>query len=208
MRNISIRTLFFLVGLVTLSLGVSLTIKADLGAGAWDALNAGLTNAIGLTIGTWVMIIGALLIVVNALLGREFPDVFAVVTVSVLGPLIDFWLLKVLVGWSPSILVEQSLALVGGIVILALGVAMYIQPKLPLNPVDNFMVAIQKRFSISISKAKTITESLAFVFALLIGGPIGVGTVVILILVGPTINFFEPKTKTMLNRMLGEEKAG
>jgi len=205
MRNFTIRTLFFIVGLFILSFGVSLTIKADLGAGAWDALNVGLEHGVGLTVGTWVIIVGMILIVSNALLAKERPDFLALITVTILGPMIDFWLQVFMADWVFTSFLAQLGVLIMGVVFVSLGIATYIQPKLPLIPIDNFMVSIQKRFNLQITKAKTITEAFALLMAFLFGGPIGIGTVVILFMLGPTIQFFDPKAKNVLGRLLGEE---
>jgi len=205
MKKFTIRALFFILGLSILSFGVSLTIKADLGAGAWDALNVGLEDEVGLTVGTWVIIVGMVLIVSNALLAKERPDFLALITVTILGPMIDFWLGVFMSDWAFTSFPAQLAVLLFGVVFVSLGIATYIQPKLPLIPIDNFMVSVQKRFNLQITKAKTLTEAFALLMAFLFGGPIGIGTVVILFMLGPTIQFFDPKAKNVLGRLLGEE---
>lgn len=205
MKRFLIRAIFFIIGLSILSFGISLTIKADLGAGAWDALNVGLEDEVGLTVGTWVIIVGLILIISNSLLAKERPDFLAMITVTILGPMIDFWLQIVMVDWAFSSFFTQLGVLLIGVVFVSLGIATYIQPKLPLIPIDNFMVSIQKRFNLQITKAKTITEAFALLMAFLFGGPIGIGTIVTLLMLGPTIQFFDPKAKHVLGRLLGEE---
>ncbi|MBA2176455.1 membrane protein [Halobacillus locisalis] len=202
MKKMTIRTLFYILGLITIALGITLTIKADLGAGAWDAVNVGLSESVGLTVGNWVMIIGGILIFSNALIAKEKPDLFAVITILVLGQVIDFWMLTVLGGWSVAGFLPQLAVLLTGIVVIAFGVSLYLQPKFSLNPVDGFMVALQKRFNLNLRVAKTITEVFALVMAFLLGGPIGLGTVVILVLIGPAIQFFDPKANRVMNKML------
>lgn len=205
MRNFTIRTLFFIAGLLILSFGISLTIKADLGAGAWDALNVGLESVIGLTVGTWVIIVGVCLIAMNAILAKEKPDYLALITIVILGPMIDFFLGIVMADWVFDTFIVQLGILVAGITFVSLGIATYIQPKLPLIPIDNFMISVQKRFNLNITKAKTVTEAFALLMAFIFGGPIGIGTLVILFMLGPTIQFFNPKAKNAYNRIIGNE---
>ena len=197
MRNLKMRVFFFLAGLIILSFGVSMTIKADLGAGAWDALNVGLSSITGLTVGSWVIIIGLVLMLINAWISKERPDYLAVVTILIIGLLIDFWLLIFMQSWDFSTLIGQIAILLVGVFVLGFGVSIYLQPEFSLNPVDGFMVALQKRFNLSTRVAKTITEALALIIALIIGGPIGVGTFIILFGVGPAIQLFEPTAKQM-----------
>ncbi|MFB1050927.1 YitT family protein [Paraliobacillus sp. JSM ZJ581] len=201
MKNIGARILFFIIGLVVLSFGVSMTIKADLGAGAWDALNVGLAEITGFTVGNWVIIIGLILMIVNAIIVKTKPDYFALITVLLIGFMIDFWLLIVMDGWNIDGLLVQILSLTIGILILGLGVSMYLQPQFPLNPVDGLMVSLQQRFHLSTRVAKTLGEVLAFVLAFIVGGPIGIGTFIILFGIGPSIQLFEPTAKKIATRL-------
>ncbi|CQR47273.1 hypothetical protein BN1058_01581 [Paraliobacillus sp. PM-2] len=201
MRNTQARILFFILGLVVLSFGVSMTIKADLGAGAWDALNVGLAGITGFTVGNWVIIIGLILMLVNAGIVKMKPDYFAIVTVLIIGFMIDFWLLIVMDSWEISGFFVQLLFLLTGVLILGLGVSLYLQPKFPLNPVDGLMVSLQQRFHLSTTIAKTLTEALAFVIAFTIEGPIGIGTFIILFGIGPSIQLFEPTAKKIATRL-------
>lgn len=202
MKNIIIKAFFYIMGLVIISLGITLTIKSDLGAGAWDAVNVGLTETVGLTVGTWVIIIGAVLILTNALIAKEKPDLFAVITILVIGQFIDFWMLSIFDSFGVGQFWLQFTVLIGGIAIIAVGVSLYLQPKFSLNPIDGFMVALQKRFGFSLTTAKTLTEAFALILALVLGGPIGIGTVIILFLIGPFIQFFDGKANHVMNKML------
>ncbi|WP_077624330.1 YczE/YyaS/YitT family protein [Sediminibacillus massiliensis] len=201
-KQIKVRILFFLAGLIVLSFGISLTITADLGIGAWDAVNVALSSLTGLTVGNWVIIIGLLLIAINALIARERPDYLALVTIFTIGLMIDFWLIMIMDGWTSDIFWVKAAMLIGGILIIGFGVSMYLQPKLSLNPVDGLMVALQKRWSFTIATAKTLTECLALLLALLLGGPIGIGTIMILLFIGPSIQFFEPKAQRLMNSFM------
>ncbi|WP_078382109.1 YczE/YyaS/YitT family protein [Sutcliffiella halmapala] len=199
-----IRALFYLIGLFILSLGVSLTIKSNLGAGAWDALNVGLSQTLGLTVGSWVFIIGVLLIAINSLIGKKRPDYLAVITIFLVGTFIDFWLMIVLKHWLPVNMVFRFVTLVGGIAGLSFGVATYLQAKFPLVPIDNLMVSLQERFNIKLMTAKTIGEILALIFALIFKGPIGVGTIIITFGIGPLIQVFFPGMEKLYKRLRNE----
>jgi uncharacterized protein len=191
-REMGWRLLFFLVGIFILGFGVSLTIKADLGAGAWDALNVGLSQTIGLTVGSWVIIVGGILIFVNAFMLKQKPVYLSLITIILIGLVIDFWLVIVLENWYPRTFAQKLTVLGSGIVIVALGVAIYLQAQFPLNPVDQFMIAIKERFGVKLMTAKTIAELTALLFAFFFQGPIGIGTIIITLFIGPLIQFFYP----------------
>lgn len=86
------RFLFFIAGLSIMTFGVCLTIKAELGAGAWDALNVALTEWIGLTIGSWIIIEGAVLVCINSLLIQSRPKLLSLLTIILIGSLVDLWM--------------------------------------------------------------------------------------------------------------------
>jgi uncharacterized protein len=196
------RLLFWLLGIIILSLGASLTIKANMGVGAWDALNVGLSRIYGFTVGSFVIIIGIILLFVNAVLLKSRPDYMAVFTFFIIGSLIDIWMLIVFRNFEPNEFMLKLVTLVIGLLIIGLGVAMYLQPKFPLNPIDNFMMGVSKRLNVSLVVAKTIGELIALVLALIVKGPIGYGTIIVTIGIGPSIQLFVPfieKVATRLN---------
>jgi uncharacterized membrane protein YczE len=184
-----------------LTFGVCLTIKADLGAGAWDALNVALTNRVGLTIGTWVMIAGGVLIIVNAILLKRWPELLSVITFVVIGSMIDFWMNHVFDIWQGGQFIVRLGALILGLAIIGFGASIYLQAKFPLNPIDNFMMAIKKRLSVNLMVAKTIGEIVALIPAILLKGPIGIGTIIITFAVGPFIQIFFPYFEKIMQKL-------
>ncbi|MFL6555109.1 MAG: membrane protein, partial [Bacillus sp. (in: firmicutes)] len=85
-----IRFIFFILGLSVMTFGVCMTIEvADIGVGAWDALNVALTEKIGLSVGKWVMIDGAVLVIVVSLLLKKRPNLLSLLTIIIIGSLVD-----------------------------------------------------------------------------------------------------------------------
>ena len=191
------RSIFYIVGLFLVSFGVSLTIKADLGAGAWDALNVGLAEVIGLTVGTWIIIVGIILIFLNAFLQKKRPEILAVLPIFLVGAFVDFWLLFILNNWNPSGFSLQLIILIAGVAALSCGIATYLQADFPIIPIDQFMISIHKRLGVSLGIAKTIGELTALLLAFLFKGPIGIGTIIVTISIGPLVQIFLPKVERL-----------
>lgn len=200
------RALFFLTGLVILAFGVSMTIKAGLGTGAWDALNVGLSETVGLTPGSWVVIVGIVLIFVNASLVKRRPDLGAVITLLITGLLIDFWVLRVFGDLSVSGLPTQFAVFFLGMITLSLGLTIYLQAKFPLIPIDNFMMALRERFGLNLMVAKTLGEVIALSAAFFFKGPIGIGTVIVTFAIGPLIQFFFPFFEKLLTKLVSSAR--
>jgi uncharacterized protein len=192
------RIFCYITGLLILSLGVSISIKADVGIGAWDALNVGLSK-IMFTVGTWVILVGIILIVINALLLKARPDFYALITIFIVGVGVDSWLF-LFQSLDPNQLVVKYILFFIGLFFLSLGISVYLQAKFAPVPIDNLMIALQKRFGIGRGVAKTIGELLALTFAFIFKGPIGIGTILVTVLIGPLIQFFYPRIEKIISR--------
>ncbi|MDG4657523.1 YitT family protein [Ectobacillus antri] len=187
----SSKILLFLTGIMVLTLGISLTIKANVGLGAWDALAVGQSQTFGLTVGTWMIINQAALLFINAWLLKERPQFLAAITFVLIGLFVDFWLLQVFPNWQPDGMTLRWGVLLLGIIVIGLGAGMYLQAEMPmLNPIDMFMMALKKRFNVSLMTAKTLGELVALVLAFILQGPINIGTIVITVIIGPVVQFF------------------
>ncbi|MCL7749349.1 YczE/YyaS/YitT family protein [Halalkalibacter alkaliphilus] len=199
MKSLFIRSFSYLFGLMIVSFGVTLTILAGLGAGAWDALNVGLAHKTPFSVGNWVIFVGIILIVVNSVLTRSKPILVSLITILIIGYFIDFWLLIVF----PNSLINefflQVVILLVGVVIMACGASIYMQAKFALIPIDGFMFALRDVLGVKIMAAKTIAEVIALVAAVIVGGPIGLGTIIVTFSIGPLIQWFYPHFEKRLN---------
>ncbi|MDG5789533.1 membrane protein [Evansella sp. AB-P1] len=205
MKQHILRYFIYCLGFLILALGLTLTIKANLGTGPWPALNVGLASSFGLTVGSWTFIVGIVLILINSILIKELPSFLSIIPIFILGIFLDFWLLIVFNNITIQTLMFQFGLLLVGIMLIAIGVSLYIQTKLPLNPIDGFMLAVQKRFQVSMRKGKTITELVALFFAILFSGPIGIGTIFVALLIGPTVQYFFNVMETLVKPVITEK---
>ncbi|ARK28993.1 YczE/YyaS/YitT family protein [Halalkalibacter krulwichiae] len=205
MKSVLIRALSYTGGLLIVSFGVTLTILAGLGAGAWDALNVGLANSTRFSVGNWVIFVGMILIIINALLTKSKPVIHSLITILILGYFIDFWLIFVFNDSLFSGMGLQVVILLIGIVVLAFGASIYMQAEFALIPIDAFMFAIRHVLGVNLMIAKTIGELVALIAAFIVGGPIGIGTVFVTFLIGPLIQFFFPRVGKRLDWKAAQE---
>ncbi|GAE26357.1 hypothetical protein JCM9140_2412 [Halalkalibacter wakoensis JCM 9140] len=199
MKAFYIRALSYSVGLIIVSFGVALTILANLGAGPWDALNVGLAHLTPFSVGNWVIIVGVILIIVNALLTKSKPVLVSLLSIFIVGIFIDFWLLVVFPTFYVQELILQVVMMIFGIVVLAFGASLYMQAEFALIPIDGFMFAIRDVLGVKLMVAKTIGELTALTAAFLVGGPIGIGTLLVTFLIGPLIQLFFPQWQKRIN---------
>ena len=187
------RTLAYVLGLIIFSFGISLVVISNLGAGSWDALTVGLYTRFGLTVGTWLTIVGATLVLVNAVLEKRRPEFLPLVTQIILGYFIDIWLLLIFKNELIQGLSLQIPSLLIGVFCMGLGIATYLQAKFAIMPIDRFMLNIQKIMRVKVMYAKITAEIIALIAALIVGGPIGVGTLIATLFIGPIIQVFFPR---------------
>ena len=196
MKSTKNKLIIYITGLLIMSLGTALMIKSKLGTGSFDALNVGLSTHVGLTVGNWCIIVGIILIFINAMLFKEKPSLLSLMTSVIVGFFIDFWLF--IIKFNNSNLPYQIFILLTGIILGSLGIAIYIQADFAKGPIDNFMLAVSRVTGFNLMISKTIVEILMLTLALIVKGPIGIGTIVVTVLLGPFIQLFYPKVNILI----------
>lgn len=174
----------YLIGLGFLTLGISLIILSDIGASPWDSVNAGLADITQMSMGIWTTLTGIILVLLIAIIVKKKPNFFSIIAGLITGLFIDVWLL-ILSPFTIGIFFGCI-----GIVCFAFGIALYSATNLPVNPIDNFMILLVEEKRMNISIAKLYTDGLGLIIGLMIGGPIGLGTIIIYITVSPLIGIF------------------
>lgn len=185
----TLRCVLFLVGLGIIALGINFNIMASFGVGGWDAYNIAMVDHFGFTIGFWLNVNAAIYILISALLRKQRPKLETFLTSMLLGVFVDGWGL-LFQGVHMSTWLTQFLWFLIAILTISLGAGIYLVSKLPPNPIDDLMLAIQERFSCSITISKFIVEGSGVLFGFLLQGPIGIGTFLMLVIFGPCIQFF------------------
>ncbi|WP_138418742.1 YczE/YyaS/YitT family protein [Aquibacillus sediminis] len=176
---------FFFVGIMVMGLGVSLTIKGQrLGVGSWDVLHVGLFKNLGLSIGLWSIIIGVLIIVISSIGLHSFPKIGTFMNMIFVGLFIDFfnWVLPDAHTFS-----IQLVDFILGVVLLAIGCGIYISANLGAGPRDTLMLLAVKKLNCSITVARTTMEVVVAIVGYLLGGPLGIGTIIMAFALGPII---------------------
>src|SRR5690625_93834 len=116
-------------GLIILTLGITLTIQSALGTSPFDALLVGLYRTFGLTIGSWEIVVGTTMLLLNALAEKKRPEFMAFLTSFLTGIGIDTWLFMIEDPISPTTWTGQTVVLLLGLILSALGIATYLQSR-------------------------------------------------------------------------------
>lgn len=181
-----------------------MTIKGQkYGIGPWDVLHVGLYKNLGLTIGSWSILMGLFILVTTSIILKEFPKIGAIGNMLLIGTFIDFFNFIL-----PDIesAVGQLISFIVGVAIIGVGGAVYITAKLGAGPRDNLMLIAVQKTKLSIRSARTLIELLVGVIGYLIGGPIGVGTIIMIVGLGPVIQWAFVYTERLYDWMTTEKK--
>lgn len=201
-RNWLIRYGFFFSGLVCFALGVAISVKMrHLGLHPWDVLNIALFDRFGLSIGTWTVIIGLLLIAVSLVVSRKYVNLGTFLNALLIGPIMDFFLwLDVLP--SPAFAWTDYLWLLLGIVVVGTGGGLYVSGGIGAGPRDGFMLSVAERTGLSVSKARIVVECVVLLIGYLLGGPVFLVTFLYTFVMSPIFQFSLKFFTELKNRII------
>ncbi|MDR7245106.1 MULTISPECIES: YczE/YyaS/YitT family protein [Priestia] len=189
-------------GILLLTLGIALTIQSNLGASPFDALLVGLSLNVGLSVGSWEIILACVLICGNALLSKQKPEVLGLLTAFITGLGIDVWLF-LLQNWVTFESWYSKVCCFGiGLIIIGVGTSAYLHTNFAPIPIDRLTLIIQKLAKTNLLLSRTLIYFTFLLAAMILNGPIGVGTLLTVFLGGVLLNFFMPITNRALECIL------
>ncbi|MER7547642.1 hypothetical protein ABTW95_31995 [Spirillospora sp. NPDC127506] len=189
------------VGLALYGLGIALQVSSGLGNDPWDVFHQGLSRRLGLSIGAWIIIAGAAVMLAWIPL-RQRPGIGTVSNVVLIGVFADLflWLLP-----DPHALAARSAYLVIGVLAGGVATGCYIGAGLGPGPRDGLMTGIAARGH-SIRAVRTGIELTVLAAGWLLGGTVGVGTLLYAVAIGPLTHVFLPML-TIKDRAAGPAPA-
>lgn len=196
---------FFLLGIMGLALGISLTILSDLGTSPFDAVLVGLSIKVGLTVGSWEVLLAVLMIGCNSLLTRHRPELLGLVTAVITGVGIDLWLFLLGSVVTPEIWSAKAICFIFGLVLLGAGTATYLLTNFAPIPIDRLTLIIKDLTRTDLFVSRTLIYLGFLIVAFLVRGPIGIGTVLTVCFGGWILNFFMKPIGKALNMALHSE---
>jgi uncharacterized membrane protein YczE len=173
-------------GLVLFGVSVGVMLAAGLGVGSWDVFHQGLAERTGITFG-WVLngvSIGVLLLWIPL---RQRPGFGTLANALVVGVVADL-ILRVLT--TPEGFAAQLALLILGIVANGAATGLYIGAGLGAGPRDGLMTGLAFRTGRSIRAVRTVIEITVVAAGWALGGPVGLGTALYAISIGPLSQFF------------------
>lgn len=174
------------LGLMLYGFSMAMMLRSGLGLMPWDVLHEGLTHYVPLSFGQVSIVIGALVLLAWIPL-RQWPGLGTVCNVFVVGLSADLglWLLPDL-----HQLPTRIGLLLAGVVLNGLAGAIYIGSQFGPGPRDGLMTGLARRTGRSMRLWRTLVEILVLALGWLLGGTVGLGTVLYAVAIGPITQFF------------------
>jgi uncharacterized membrane protein YczE len=174
------------IGFLLYGLAIALIVRADLGTGTWVVLEVALANILGIKIGTMTVYMGFFVLII-ALLLREQVGWGTLGNILSIGPWLNLFL--DLIGTPNNNIALQIAMLLLGVLIQGIATAVYIGVEAGAGPRDSLMLAIHRTTGVSIRIARGAIEVIVVLIGWLLGGPLGLGTVIFAILIGPSVQW-------------------
>lgn len=188
-RRLVRRLAQLVVGVFVYGFSLSLLVWADLGLDPWDVLHQGLAERLGLSIGT-VLVIASVIVLALWIPLKQRPGVGTVVNAVGVGVAMDLSLAVLPSG--PVPLGWRIAAMLAGVALNGIATAVYIGARLGPGPRDGLMTGLNRVTGRSIRLVRTVVELIVLAAGFLLGGTVGIGTVVYALGIGPIAQLFMP----------------
>ena len=174
-----------IIGLYLFGLGIAFQIRAALGLAPWDVFGQGLSNITGLSFGLATVLASAMILLLWIPLKQKL-GLGTVFNALLIGPFVDLSLRFVpsAADWG---IVGQIGWYVLGMAIIALGTGIYIGARLGPGPRDGLMTGSVKKFGKPVWIVRTVLEGGATLIGIALGGPVGLGTLLFVVGIGPMV---------------------
>jgi uncharacterized membrane protein YczE len=175
-----------ILGLVLCGVGIAFSVIGDLGLAPWSVLDQGISEHTGIPIGTVSILVGAVVLCLWLPL-REKPGLGTILNILIIGVTIDAVLLFI---DTPDSMVLRAAYMVAGVFLFGPGSGFYIGAGLGPGPRDGLMTGLARRGVGSIRVVRTGLEITVLIAGWLLGGGVGIGTVLFAFTIGPNVQFF------------------
>jgi uncharacterized membrane protein YczE len=176
------------IGLLLYGVSLALMVRGDLGLAPWDVLHSGLIRHVPITLGQAVVLMSFVVLLLWIPL-RESPGLGTISNAIVVGLSADATLALL---DRPDAVALRLALMAGGVALCGLASAMYIGAQLGRGPRDGLMTGLARRTGRSLRLVRTGLEVAVVVIGLLLGGTLGLGTVLYALAIGPLTQLWLP----------------
>ncbi len=186
-KPLPLRLVILFAGLFLYSFGIVITVRANIGYSPWDIFHQGIATRVGLTIGNMSILVGMAILAVNWLL-KEKVGVATVLNVLFIGTFMDLIINSNLIPKNDG-LFSGAFMMLGGLFVIGFATPIYLSAGLGAGPRDGLMLVLTKLTKKDIALVRNAIELIVTILGYLLGGPVGLGTVLTFLTMGYFVKF-------------------
>lgn len=201
-----VRIILLVIGLIIAHLGVTLFVVSELGSDTFTIFVQGMANIVGISLGTMHVITLCILTVLMLIFAKGYIKIGSIVCATCGGWIIDFfvWLFDGRIS-ADSAMIVRIVVMLLGVVILSAGMSLVIKSDAGTGPND--LVAIILTDKLKKFQFRTVRIGCDIFFTtcgFILGATVGIGTVAALVLVGPVVQWFMPKSEKVVEKVVAK----
>lgn len=182
MKKGTLNFLRLFIGLILCAAGTVMTINGNLGLQPWDVFHQGVSKILNITMGQASIIVSAVIIIVDYIAGEKIGW-GTISNMFVIGIFMDIFMLNHLLPVFHNEIL-RVISIMIGMLLMSIGSYMYIGVGLGSGPRDGLMVALTKKTKKSVLIVRTVIELSVLIVGYIMGGSAGIGTIIMVSLIG------------------------
>ena len=195
------RTVIMFMSIILMGFAVSVFSYSGMGVDPFTALNMSISAKLGVSFGLFQMCMNGVVLVLVALTSKHLISLGTVVNMTGVGYVCEFFtsiykeILPTEISFS-----AQLIFMALGVFLLSLSASLYFNCNMGVSPYDALGFVMEDNIKLKYKWSRVITDLICTLIALVLDGPIGIGTVVTAFCMGPVIAFCDTRiSKKVLN---------
>lgn len=196
------KSLVAIVGIFIMAQGVSLFLMLEIGVDPISVFLDGMSKRLDITFGTAQTVLNVIMVAISLVFFRKNIGVSTVLALLFLGPFFDLIIMMESAFIHPGFsMIMKVLITVIAQAAFSLGVALYLSTNMGASPCDTPGVSISKMKNWDYGGVRMASDAAFFLFGLLLGGTIGIGTVCCVLCTGPVSQIFRPHCDRLITKL-------
>ena len=182
MKNKILILIRLFVGFVFCASSTTIMLNSNLGLSPWDVFHQGVSNVVGVTIGQASIIVSIVFVIIGMMLGQKL-GLGTILNMIIVGKLIDVIMAMNIIPVATNI-ISGIIMMIIGMLVMGFGCYLYIGCGLGCGPRDGVMIGLSKEVKKPIKYVRTSIEVTVLILGYILGGNVGVGTLISAIALG------------------------
>lgn len=195
-----------MAGLMICGIGVGTFLYSGLGVDPASVFELGIGNVFHISYGTSAAVINVVILVIVFFLDKSYINIASILAIFGIGYTADLanFILRIFFKGEQHIIVRLVMIIIG-LLVMSTGIAAYIRADLGVGAIDLVSEIISKKLKISYRAVRVTVDIVFVVIGFLLGGSVGIGTVLAAFMTGPAIQFLRPHVYKVTDKIMKKE---